>query len=189
MREHLFELLVSETLSPAELSAGVRLEVGQFLTERYGASGRFTWSLWSAARACESLRCNGEPEIALQLATRSAAMARRLGDTHLVGVFHNQAGLDLNDLSRREEALEQYLLAIEAGEKTQTDDRLIHYLFTLGPVVLCSTAMKKRLNITGVSLPLSHDGRTLQLFGATRSPSVRRPRQWGVVSLPRSSWR
>lgn len=128
------EQLIYRSHMEEDLPTGVSLDVGEILESRYGKTGRFTWSLMSAARICESARREGQPQVALKIAKRSLPIARQLGDSYLIGVFHNQAGLDLIDLGRSKEALEQFELAIEAAEQTGIDERLIHYLYNAGSV-------------------------------------------------------
>lgn len=132
LRDEVVAFLLSLCAADQEVIDDPVTFLAEALESHYGEAGSRTYSLFSAAKACESARRGGDAERALEIALRSLPMARTLADPYLVGVLHNQAGLDLADLRRWTEALRHFKLAVDAAEQTDDDRRLIHYLFNLG---------------------------------------------------------
>jgi len=132
LRDEVVAFLLSEYATDQEVISDPVTFLAEALESDYGEAGSRTYSLIRGSFVCESARRGGDPEHALEIALQSLPMARTLADPHLVGILHNQAGLDLANLRRWTEALEHFKLAVDAAEQTADDRRLIHYLFNLG---------------------------------------------------------
>jgi tetratricopeptide (TPR) repeat protein len=132
LRDELVAFLLSEYATDQEVINDPVAFLAEALESGYGEAGSRTYSLIRGSFVCESARRGGDAEHALEIALQSLPMARTLADPYLVGVLHNQAGLDLADLDRWTEALRHFKLAVDAAQQTNDDRRLIHYLFNLG---------------------------------------------------------
>jgi tetratricopeptide (TPR) repeat protein len=132
LRDDVVGYLLRESGADPEVTTDPVTLLAEVLESRFGEAGSRTWSLLGGAQVCESARRGGDPGRALEIALRSLPIARGVADHYLVGVLHNQAGLDLADLDRGTEALEHFKLAADAAGQTNDDRRLVHYLFNLG---------------------------------------------------------